>query len=200
MDIVSYHTPDGTYARYAETLAESCRRHGIALHVEVMASAGDWLKNERFKAGFVYRSLMALKRPIVWCDIDCEVISYPMLFDEPGYDFMAYNWHGDPEGNQGQRYEPDSLASAGGVLYFGYTPGALGLLYHWVQACRSPGHLRDDELLDRTFKRLGGCKALRCRWLPKAYNRMDSHWPGVQPVINHVFKNGAIFNETPGAT
>ncbi len=197
MDIVSYHTPDGTYARYARTLADSCRRHQISLHLEVQPSAGDWLKNERLKAAFVYRSLLALKRPLVWCDIDCEVIAYPSLFDEPGYDFMAYNWHGDPEGNHGGHHQPDSLASAGGVLYFAYTPGALGLLYQWVQACKAPGHLRDDELLDRTFKRMGGRKALRCLWLPKAYNRMDSMWPGVQPVINHVFKDGAIFNEAP---
>ena len=197
MDIISYHTLDGTYPRYAATLAESCRRHAINLHVEVLPSAGDWLRNIALKPAFIYRKLEALKRPVVWCDIDCEVISYPTLLDQEGYDFMVYNWLGDTEGNRLGRYEPEKLAAASGVMYFAYTPAALGLLYQWSAACRVPGDYRDDEILQRTFTRIGGRKALRCFWLPKAYNRMDGKWPGVQPVINHVYKDGAIFHETP---
>ncbi|MCE7973633.1 MAG: hypothetical protein DYG92_04800 [Leptolyngbya sp. PLA1] len=191
MDIVSFYTGEGAYKDFAEKLRASCVRFGITPHVEKLESTGVWARNNSKKPAFMQRKLLELKRPIIWCDADCEVCKPPVLLESPGVDFAAYNWAADPSESV-----PDQsckvLKCTSGVLYFAYTPASLQLMYQWVQASTKEPTIPDDTVLDMVWARWRGPK-IKHLWLPREYNRMDLRWPTIEPVINHVYRDGAIF-------
>jgi hypothetical protein len=195
MDIVSFYTGEGAYRDFAEKLRRSCERFGITPHIEQLRSTGVWARNNSMKPAFMHRKLLELKRPIIWCDADCEVCEYPALLDTREVDLAVFNWAADPHDPNDNR-EPDQsctiLKSTSGVLYFNYTPAALQLMYQWVANAQKQPTIPDDTVLDMTFARFKGPK-IRHLWLPRAYNRMDLRWPHIKPVINHVYRDGAIF-------
>jgi hypothetical protein len=197
MDIVSFYTRDGAYPQFAEILRASCARFNIPCHIDELPPREDWVAAIGLKPGFLYRKLMEFKRPIVWCDIDCEIIEYPTLLEQPGYDVMFYDWNADPMTHFGQ-LNLDYSFPASGVMYLAYTPETLQLLYKWKAACEKDPQTRDDEQLAWLFKAKKAPK-LRIFPLPKPYNRMDRHWEQVKPVINHVFRDGAIRYQTDTA-
>lgn len=191
MDVISFYTGEGAYRDFAEKLRRSCERLGITPHIEQVESTGVWARNNAKKPGFMQRKLLELKRPVIWCDADCEVCQYPVLLDKPAFDFAVYNWAADPKEDV-----PDQscrvLKCTSGVLLFNYTPPALQLMYQWVEACKREPTIPDDTVLDMVWMRWRGPK-IRSYWLPREYNRMDTRWPHVPPVINHVYRDGAIF-------
>lgn len=193
MDIVSFYTGEGAYKDFAEKLARSCERFGIRSHVEQLPTTGSWAKNNSMKADFMSRHLNSIKGPIIWCDADCEVIEYPVLLDKPSYDLGVYNWLADPKEDVPDQATP-LLRSAGGVILFNYTPAALQFMYQWGQACRKDTTIPEDRVLDMLWAQWKGQKKkISHFWLPKEYNRMDLRWPHARPVINHVYRDGAIF-------
>lgn len=191
MDIVSFYTGEGAYKDFADKLRRSCEKFGITPHIEQLPTTGDWVKNNSLKPQFIQRQLLALKRPVLWCDADCEVIERPERLEKPAADFAAFNWAAEREGDEADQNEK-VLRSAGGVLWFNYTPPAIQLLYQWVTWSIKEPTIPDDRLLDMLWVRWRGPK-IRTLWLPRTYNRMDLKWPNVKPVINHVYRDGAIF-------
>lgn len=191
MDIVSFYTGEGAYKDFAEKLRKSCEKFGITPHIEQLTSTGVWARNNSMKPAFMQRKLLELKRPIIWCDADCEVCQLPVLLDRPTYDFAAYNWAADPT-----ETTPDqacrTLRCTSGVLLFNYTPPSLQLMYQWVKNATKEPTVPDDTMLDMTFGAWRGPK-IKHLWLPREYNRMDLRWPSLPPVINHVYRDGAIF-------
>jgi hypothetical protein len=194
---VSYYTPDGNYRAYAEKLRASCERFGIEHQIEELPSRGSWVKNIGRKAQFVYDKLMANKRAVVWLDVDCEVMEYPVLLDDERYDFMVYNWYAEPNPNQ-TFLDPSKLGCASGVFKVAYTAAGLQLIHKWIAACKDYPDERDDMVLDHVWQKWKGPK-IKSLWLPKAYNRMDTRWPDVKPVINHVYTDGVIFRDASSA-
>ncbi|HYE63520.1 MAG TPA: hypothetical protein VD997_16135 [Phycisphaerales bacterium] len=191
MLVVSYYTGDGNYAAYAAKLRASCEKFGIEHQIEQLPSGGDWVRNLGFKPRFVYDKLLKNKKSVVWMDADCEVMQYPALLDDDQYDLMIYNWYA--EANPGARFhDATRLGPASGVFRVKYGAPMLQFLHAWMQQCQKLPRMRDDLLLGHVYSNWKGPK-LRTFWLPKAYNRMDSHWPEVEPVINHVYTDGTIF-------
>jgi len=191
MDVVSFYTGEGAYKDFAEKLRRSCERFGITPHIEKLDTTGVWSHNLNLKPPFLYRKLMELKRPIIWCDADAEIIQHPSLFEQPTFDFAVYNWAADPT-----ETTPDQacrkLNATSGVLYLNYCAPVLQLVYQWNQACQRAPQISDDVVLDSVWAAWRGPK-LRTFWLPREYNRMDLRWPDLPPVINHVYRDGAIF-------
>lgn len=191
MDICSFYTGEGAYKDFAAKLRDSCERHGITPHIEQMQTTGVWAHNNSRKPGFFQQKLLAAKRPMIWCDADCEVIQFPVLLDNPAYDLAIYNWQADP-GESVPDQSCKTLKSTSGVILFNYTPPALQLMYQWVTEAKKHPQIPDDTVLDHVFNRWRGTP-IKHLWLPKEYNRMDLRWPRVPPVINHVYRDGAIF-------
>jgi len=195
MLVVSFYTADGNYAAYAEKLRASCERFGIEHQIEQLPSTKNWIRNIGLKPKFVYDKLMKNRRSVVWCDADCEIMEYPTLLDDERFDLMMYNWFAEP--NPGARvHDPNQLGAAGGVFKVGYTGPGLQFLHKWIEAAKKFPQLRDDMLATHVHQEWKGPK-LKAFWLPKSYNRMDSHWPDVAPVINHVYTDGVIFSDRP---
>jgi len=44
------------------------------------------------------------------------------------------------------------------------------------------------------YNNFGYIKSL---WIPKQYNRMDSIWPNIEPIIDHTYTNGTLFDGKP---
>lgn len=191
MDVVSFYTGEGAYKDFADKLRRSCEKLGITPHIEKLDSTGVWAHNNSKKPSFVLRKLMELKRPIIWCDADCEVIEFPTRLDNPKFDLGVYNWAADPDGGT---LDPDCklLQASSGVLLLNYTSPMLQLAHQWVAAATKHPQIPDDTVLDQVYMGWRGAK-LRHFWLPREYNRMDLRWPHIKPVINHVYRDGAIF-------
>jgi hypothetical protein len=201
MRVISFYTPDGVYGEFAKKLRASLERFNLPHHLEELPSAGSWLRNLYMKPQWIFERLMQFQEPVLWLDADCEVMQPPVLFDEPGYDFQIYNLYADPTNGQVSLYDPARLLSSSGVMYVGFTPAAIDLMRSWAEACKKVTLVqdtRDDQILDKcwTNRRFKGDKKrdLRSRWLPKPYNRMDCFWPSVEPVINHVYRDGRLYS------
>ncbi|HYE63199.1 MAG TPA: hypothetical protein VD997_14485 [Phycisphaerales bacterium] len=193
MLVISYYTPDGNYRAYADKLRASCDRFGIRHMIEELPSRGEWVRNIGLKPRFTLEKLQQTSGPVVWMDADCEIMQKPTLLEDDRYDLMIYNWYAEP--NPGVRFlDPTRLGAASGVFKIGHSRAAVEFMRRWVGLCDLNPGARDDVIMSYVFETSRGLR-LRTRWLPKAYNRMDSHWPGVTPVINHVYTDGTIFTD-----
>ena len=127
----------------------------------------------------------------MWCDADCELIQYPELFREPRHDLMIYNWYADP--TSGARiHDPNQLGAAGGVFLLNQSPAAFQFVYQWIEFCKKYPDMIEDQTVNLVYAQARP-KGMRSYWLPRAYNRMEKHWPDVPPVINHQYTGGRIF-------
>lgn len=200
MHVVSFYTGEGDYARFAANLRASCERFGVPCTIDALETTGDWGKNNALKPRFVLEKALKIKEPVVWLDVDCELCERPDLFEKPRHDFMIYNFACDPDVRAYQR-NPERINPAGGVFLVNTTGPGRQLLYRWAEACDQMPEFRDDRVLAHVWRTWKGPRP-HCLWLPKSYNRMDSMFPDVKPVINHVYRNGLIFSgdqkvETP---
>jgi hypothetical protein len=161
--IISFYTQNWKYPSYATAMKRDCTRLGLQHHIVERADTRDWLKNTRLKPKFIYETLLELKRPVLWIDVDGSILKVPEIFkaDYP-FDFAAKKksttseriWHV-------------------GTMYFNYTPSAMDFLKEWndkivdekwsdelsldllwKQHKESSTNLRTDELPVQYFKML----------------------------------------------
>lgn len=208
-----------SHSRMAERLAASCDRFGLAydlhevsaVHKSTSVRGGD--DASRTKPNFIRHLLDVHRKPILYLDADCEILSPPTLIDElvdAGRDFAIYNWGADPrnerfypvrigeEEGSGRRYyryvgcfeyeSDDQLVCSGLAQFYGNSLAARLLLKHWHRTILGHPGCADDHALDFTFNNLKRFAPIRLllkpRWLPKSYARV-AWWIYDQPVINH---------------
>lgn len=207
MLFISQHS-GGRYQAYADMLKKSLRRFDLEHQVVKVEDSGDWHENVSTKPAFIYGMLKKEKRPIVWLDADCSIESRPELlfaYERAGVDLAAYNWYADrnsltEKGDPKHPHNPELPAISSGVLYCAYNERVLDLLDVWSDLCACREDLYDDHVLSALIfmgNRFTERWDLKYEWLPKAYNRMELHWPDVDPVINHECRRGAIYDGSP---
>ncbi len=134
--VISFHTPGGDYAKYAQGIASKCYRLGIQCYIEKRDDVGGYLANCRQKPMFILETLQRLKTPVLWIDADAELRKDPrgaLLVD---VDFMAgimppqrqRHWHV-------------------GTLFFNNTAQAKKLLRLWIKMLDN--ETSDEAALDR---------------------------------------------------
>jgi hypothetical protein len=187
MIVVTTYTPGSKYEDYAKKLEASCDRFGIQFRGIEIESRETWHDTDLIKIEIVRELLLEYRRPICWMDSDCEIVQFPTLLIDPPCDFAAYNWHADPDNTGGLYYDNTRLQVSGGVLYFRYSAPALELVVRWEQMSLLAQSGGTDPPLDAAFNQYK--PPVNPIWLPKSYNRMDSMWPDVKPVINHEYCN-----------
>jgi len=192
MLVVSRYTTNGNYPALAQKLRVSCDRFGLRHQVEPVEASGPWIEVERQKPLWVIQALFRARETVVWLDVDCEVVQLPTLLFGTSADFAAYNWAADPGNVIAASYDPRRLVVSGGVMLFGYTAPACELLMRWYAECTKPMDAESepstDPVLDRVYGR--DRPPVNVLWLPREYNRMERHWPDVEPVINHDYCAG----------
>ena len=187
MIVLSRFTPNGPYPAMAKKLAESCVKWGLRWDIQQVPASSGWKANENLKPRWILSKLIEAREAVLWLDADTEVIQPPMLLMGCSADFACYNWRADQGNTGGFAYDPQTLLCSGGVLMFGYTAAAVELALRWSNKTGTdPSPVSADQDLDAAFNQ--SHPPVNPLWLPKAYNRMDRHWPDVDPVINHEYR------------
>jgi len=197
---VSYYTPEAKYEQYAVRLIESFEKFSLPYTVHRLPEFDSWAAGIRHKPQFILETLLRRRCPIVWVDVDAVILKRPeLLFGD--HDFAVYNWCADTRHHlEGKIVHSDRVLSAsGGVMKFGYTPGAIELLLRWVSGLTAEPESLDDPMLSRVFNEWQ--PPVNSLWLPKEYNRMDLLWPAFpadQIIIDHQCRCGGHKDEVEG--
>lgn len=184
-----------SYRAKAERLAASCTRHGLTyvlhevpkVHRSISSRGTD--DPTYTKANFIHSLLRAHRRPILYLDVDCEIMAQPELIEglvTSRCDFAIYNWFADectdcyiPVEFESPSSEPTAsrrfyrflaredfftnaqLKCNGLVQFYANSLAARGLLSRWHRTITDFPGCTDDSALGFTFNNL-----TRYSWLP----------------------------------
>lgn len=160
--IISYYTDDWEYPKYAKKMKEDCVRLGLKRYIVKKDSAGGWIANTRMKSTFIYETMMRLREPVLWIDVDGSLLKVPeLLYGCYPYDFAA-------------RPKPSFAMRKWhvGTMYFNYTSASLWFLSEWCKM-KAEEDESDEVLLDKLWKSNEAVRTgLRVAELPKTYFQM----------------------------
>jgi len=155
--------PDSVKPRgFPEMIAEwedYCKKVGVnyvAVNTEFPRS--DYQNAINGKPLFIKQALDAVKpRNVLYIDGDMWMLKYPHLFDLENVDFMARGWNVDPRTKekaiQRPYFDPYTLETSGGTMYFGNTLAARELLDAWEEESNKQIGKADDRILSQVFTR-----------------------------------------------
>jgi hypothetical protein len=188
------------YAEKAIRLAASCEKFAVdyelhlvpSVHRSISAKGSDDLAYT--KPNFIAALLARRRKPLLYVDADCELMSEPVLIDQlvrSGCDFAVYNWFADeytdgfvpieisPPGHQAaiadrfyrfgvsrDWYSQTMLGCSGCVQFYAKSRAARAFLARWQNSIIEFLGCADDWALDFTFNNLAKLSWLR--WLLKA--------------------------------
>ncbi len=91
LTVVSFHTPDARYTKYAERLRQSCGKLGMPfLIVEMPKRFDTWVEMVSLKAQFMRHAMAEIDGPILWVDADGVLVQRPELLIGTDVDFAIY--------------------------------------------------------------------------------------------------------------
>jgi hypothetical protein len=132
--VVSFYTDDWEYPQYAEKLKQDCSRLGLRKYIIRKEDSGGWLANTRLKPIFILESLMRLREPLLWIDVDGSLLKMPELLQSGhGIDIAI---RPKPKGRSRKWHV--------GTMYFNYTSATIGFLQEWCEHIK--GHKESDEV------------------------------------------------------
>lgn len=172
MIVASYFTDD-RYKRYAERLASSASRIGLASVLYPMPDSGSWQRNVNMKALVVQRALAEhLLDDVLYVDADAVFRKYPTELDAVERDLAAVFCQGRP---------------ISATLLIKNSLGGRDIVRAWVEECDKHQDQHDDVVnLHAALLRLGGKRAIH---LPPSYywdeREMRSRFPKAEPVVEH---------------
>lgn len=109
---------------------------------------------------FIKKILDALKdknKGVLYIDGDMWMLKYPHIFDLENVDFMARGWNIDPRTKQKAierpYFDPYTLETSGGTMFFGNTQAARDLLDVWAEESNKQIGKADDRILSQVFTR-----------------------------------------------
>jgi hypothetical protein len=91
MKVISFFIRNGKYPEMAQRLGASCQRLGLSHWAPELSDQGDWKKSTNFKPRFILSTMFELRSPLLWVDIDTEILRLPSLFWQGVTDFAIYN-------------------------------------------------------------------------------------------------------------
>ena len=123
--IISFYTPEWKYPYYAEKLKSDSDRLNIPYHIIEKPSQKDYVANCNMKPKFILDSILELKQPVIWMDVDGTINNFPseLLSDE----MLDY----DIAGFQSIR---DQTRIHVATLWFNYNPRVIELLTTWYES------------------------------------------------------------------
>jgi len=171
--VVAYFTNDDIYGPCAVRLIESLDNFGMQYDVVEIDNFGSWQANTQFKSKFLKAKLLENPGlPIVYLDIDSEVVRNPTLFSQIETDIAVY--YMDHHLYKKERKKNELISS---VVYFGNTEGSMTIVEKWIQKCKVDPNTWDQKLLQDIV----GDSALH---LPNEYCTIfDDRFRPKEPVI-----------------
>jgi len=155
--LISFYTSQPYYAEAAARLAAQCDALSISHDiVEMRPPAGaEWDAICRMKCAFIASKLRARDRPVLWVDVDTELLARPDLFDaEAGPDFAAFGRNFKSaraalEARSGRMFAPS-------ILFFNATDAGRAFaeaIERFERAC--PLRVTDDYVLEECWRDAG---------------------------------------------
>lgn len=187
--VVSFHTPDERYTKYAERLAASCRQQKITPVITPMRQHFDtWVEIVSLKPHVMLKTMEMLDTPVCWVDCDAFINAPLKLLDETQADFAIYAkdrhkrvW--TPVGRKKPcelpRAWPDTRWFMTGTVFVNNTPAGIRFLTEWT--ARATQDRRGYQQLI--------CQEAWCAttpetlWLPETY--CSVHGRARPAVISH---------------
>lgn len=78
--VISFYTDQEYYVKHAARLQKQCEALGYHHYIANRKYGDNWLENCRKKPAFILEMLKKLNRPILWVDVDCEILR-PLDFE-----------------------------------------------------------------------------------------------------------------------
>jgi len=146
--------------KFPEMIAEwedYCKKAGVNyVAVNTEFPRADYQNAINGKPLFIKQALDAVKpRNVLYIDGDMWMLKYPHLFDLENVDFMARGWNVDPRTKEKAirrpYFDPYTLETSGGTMYFGNTIAARELLDAWEEESNKQIGKADDRILSQVF-------------------------------------------------
>jgi len=153
LTLVSFYTGGGYYEQKARELRDQCDRLGIKHDISQihLAPEDNWASTCRRKVRFYHSMLQKHRSPIMWVDVDSQLLRNFNALAEGDFDIALFprNFKFTPQYNM-------SLLSRSfhpGYLLFKYTPDALKFLDDCIRIEESyDGEFTDDFILEEAFR------------------------------------------------
>jgi hypothetical protein len=148
--------------KFPEMIAEwedYCKKAGVNyVAVNTEFPRADYQNAINGKPLFIKKALDAVKpRNVLYIDGDMWMLKYPHIFDLENVDFMARGWNIDPRTKekaiQRPYFDPYTLETSGGTMFFGNTVAARELLDAWEEESNKQVGKADDRILSQVFTR-----------------------------------------------
>jgi hypothetical protein len=176
--VCGYFTPD--YRHWAETLADSLRRHNAPYHLFATTKAGTWEATSRQKPAAILNAMGRYPdKAIVWLDVDCQVLGDLSPLADLRADVAAYTRTRQPKWRRRQRFLVKS-----GTMVFKPTEAARAFVGEWSRnAARGQPWDSDQHSLLKTFGEM--CDVTFQR-LPHTWcTVVGERHAGGSPIIEH---------------
>jgi hypothetical protein len=141
--IISYYTIDTPYEELAERLGKNLESFNLEYDFRGLPDQKNWCRNCALKGPFVRDMMKELNQPLVWLDLDAEVMKYPKLFTELDEYDMAVFIHQRRRGN---------IELVSNVALFNPTPKCRETLELWAGYCEADPNTWDQRLLHRAVQ------------------------------------------------
>lgn len=189
--VVSFHTPDERYTKYAERLAESCKRHNVPFVITPMRNHfPTWVEMVSLKPHVMLKTMEMTGQPVCWVDCDAVINKPLQLLNETQASFAIYAkdrkkraWKpvGRPQPCELPETWPkdDTRWFMTGTVFVNNTPGGIAFLSEW--AARAAENRRGYQML---ICQQAWCDTLPSTlWLPETY--CSVYGRAKPPVISH---------------
>jgi hypothetical protein len=141
--VISYATvhrgeaDEDNYEEELKELTRSVKNHGLEIYSEIIDPTDEgWIGNCRMKGNFVLKCMEMFRRPLLWLDADARLISAPVLFDNPDFDFAV-------------RFNYTNIWS--GTIYLSPALATVKLVKNWAELCDTTPGVWDQKLLTRAY-------------------------------------------------
>jgi hypothetical protein len=173
--IISFYTNTWEYPSHATRLINECKELGLSYHIKELPDTGEWIGNTRLKAQFIYNTLIELKSPILWIDVDGSIYKKPELLKLPTeYDFMGRH----------QRTGPRRTWHVG-TMFFNYNDRTIKLTRLWHDAVLANTGT-DEASFEAIWVKYAPHLNITSNELPIEYfNIIDGNVPISNSVISH---------------
>lgn len=190
--IISFYAGAECYGKYADRLRHSCKVLGLeTLIMKLDTRLTDWVEITNLKGRFIRKVMREMTRPLLWVDVDAEVLKEPVALYDVEADFGVYakprKWKFKPIGRQmldlpdGWPQQLGPLWFLSGTLYFNNTSGAMELLDCWNIAAKANMRAYEQYQLQECW-----CETRpNTFWLPECYCQVRRGKPDT--VIRHDF-------------
>ena len=159
---VSFATKGNYEKELAYHLMPSLKKFNIPYDIDIIPKS-NWKEATRYKATLIKKKLLKHKKPIVFLDVDAQILKYPKLFDEiSDYDISIHHLDYELQWRKRPGKRKDALT---GTLYFNYTEKSLKFVDEWIEEIKKNGE-HDQTNIQYLLKRN---KDLKIYPLPYSY-------------------------------